>query len=259
MLLGKQIKEYRNQMGWTQQQLADRLNVSNKTISSWETGRTYPDISLLITLSDEFDVSLDTLLKGDDKVIKKIQKDSVQLKVAKSLGMLIPTIIVGTCLLLDFVLNHSLTWSLIVALSIGLIALPFALYNRSKNSTLTFSIFSISLVVMLFLLEKVVNRSFMNPPIYWFNTYALPISLIWLAIFWIGFILWKYFKMYFSDALGTVLILASVGSILTNTIGNKEPILNWVFSFDQIMTVVLSISLGIGCFITGRIFRKNSI
>lgn len=79
MDIGEQIKENRKHGGWTQKELAERLNVSDKTISSWETGRTYPELTLLVELSELFNVSLDSLLRGDVKVVKKIDKD-VRLK-----------------------------------------------------------------------------------------------------------------------------------------------------------------------------------
>lgn len=76
MEISKQIKEHRNLKKFTQKDLGELLNVSDKTISSWETGRTYPDIQLIVKMSDIFDVSLDELLKGDQKVVEKIAKDT---------------------------------------------------------------------------------------------------------------------------------------------------------------------------------------
>lgn len=75
MELSEQLKRYRKQENLTQKQLALKLNVSDKTISSWETGRTYPDISLLINLSSVLNVSLDDFLKGDTETVEKIDKD----------------------------------------------------------------------------------------------------------------------------------------------------------------------------------------
>lgn len=75
MELSEQLKKYRKQKNLTQKQLAMKLNVSDKTVSSWETGRTYPDISLLINLSSILNVSLDEFLKGDTGTVEKIDKD----------------------------------------------------------------------------------------------------------------------------------------------------------------------------------------
>lgn len=75
MELSEQLKKYRKQKNLTQRELALKLNVSDKTISSWETGRTYPDISLLINLSSILEISLDEFLKGDFETVEKIDKD----------------------------------------------------------------------------------------------------------------------------------------------------------------------------------------
>lgn len=60
--LSDNIKFYRERNDWTQQALADKINVSRAVISKWETGDTTPELSLLITLCDLFEVSLDYLV-----------------------------------------------------------------------------------------------------------------------------------------------------------------------------------------------------
>ncbi len=62
---GKMIAELRKKQGLTQQQLADKLNLSNKTISKWESGNGSPDISNLPVLAETLGISVDELLKGD--------------------------------------------------------------------------------------------------------------------------------------------------------------------------------------------------
>lgn len=62
--IGKLIQGLRKQKGLTQQQLADMLNLSNKTISKWESGAGSPDISNLPPLADALGVSVDELLRG---------------------------------------------------------------------------------------------------------------------------------------------------------------------------------------------------
>ena len=59
---GKMIAEKRKEKGLTQLQLAEKLNVSNKTISRWETGEGYPDISILSALAHHLDITVDDLL-----------------------------------------------------------------------------------------------------------------------------------------------------------------------------------------------------
>lgn len=62
---GAVIKELRERKKLTQAELARILNVSDKTISKWETHKGYPDISLLETIADAFDISLTELISGN--------------------------------------------------------------------------------------------------------------------------------------------------------------------------------------------------
>lgn len=74
MELNQTLRENRQKQGLTQQQLADRLFVSNKTISNWETGKTLPDIESLIRLANLFDLSLDTILLEGSDIVENIKK-----------------------------------------------------------------------------------------------------------------------------------------------------------------------------------------
>ncbi len=62
--VGALISQLRKERGLTQQQLAERLLVSNKAVSKWECGMGCPDVSLLAQLADELDVELAALLSG---------------------------------------------------------------------------------------------------------------------------------------------------------------------------------------------------
>ena len=74
---GKLIAELRKQQGLTQQQLADKLNLSNKTISKWESGSGSPDISNLPILADALGVSVDELLRGELSKTDAVQNNDV--------------------------------------------------------------------------------------------------------------------------------------------------------------------------------------
>lgn len=76
MDLGEKIRDQRKKAGLSQEQLAEKLNVSRQAITKWETNKGIPDISNLIALSDEFGLSLDELIKEDGAVKKKIISDS---------------------------------------------------------------------------------------------------------------------------------------------------------------------------------------
>ena len=65
--IGLFLKILRNEKGLTQEQLAEKLNVSNRSVSRWETGSTLPDISLIIELADYYEVDIKELVEGERK------------------------------------------------------------------------------------------------------------------------------------------------------------------------------------------------
>ena len=63
--IGSFIAARRQAQGLTQRQVADRLSVSDKTISKWETGRGLPEVSLLLPLCEVLDITVNDLLTGE--------------------------------------------------------------------------------------------------------------------------------------------------------------------------------------------------
>ncbi len=64
--IGKFISKKRKEQNFTQEQLAERLGVSNKTISKWETGKCMPDYSIIEPLCRELNITLAELLDGEE-------------------------------------------------------------------------------------------------------------------------------------------------------------------------------------------------
>lgn len=62
--VGSFIAMLRKEKNMTQQELADKLNVTNKAVSKWETGEGYPEITIVTTLADALDITADELLRG---------------------------------------------------------------------------------------------------------------------------------------------------------------------------------------------------
>ncbi|WP_461243857.1 helix-turn-helix domain-containing protein [Secundilactobacillus muriivasis] len=77
MKFGERLKRERMAQQLTQREMAGQLNVSRQTISSWETGNSYPDIDSLIRLSDAYQISLDVLLKEDSGMKEYLKKQEV--------------------------------------------------------------------------------------------------------------------------------------------------------------------------------------
>lgn len=65
--IGNFLKELRKEHNLSQEQLADRFNVSSRSVSRWENGKTMPDISLMIELADFYDIDIRDLLRGERK------------------------------------------------------------------------------------------------------------------------------------------------------------------------------------------------
>ena len=67
--IGSTIAQFRKKNGWTQVALAEKLGVSGKAVSKWESGQGYPDITLFPVMADLFGVSVDFLMLGEEKGI----------------------------------------------------------------------------------------------------------------------------------------------------------------------------------------------
>ncbi|MGF7018907.1 transcriptional regulator with XRE-family HTH domain [Lachnospiraceae bacterium PF1-21] len=65
--IGAFLKELRSEKALTQEQLAEHLNVSRRTVSRWKTGSNLPDLSVLVELADYYEVDLRQLLDGERK------------------------------------------------------------------------------------------------------------------------------------------------------------------------------------------------
>ena len=65
--VGSFLKELRREKGITQEQLAEQLNVSGRTVSRWETGSNMPDIDILVELAELHDVTIPEIIDGERK------------------------------------------------------------------------------------------------------------------------------------------------------------------------------------------------
>lgn len=68
------ISELRKEKKLTQKELAEKINVSDKAVSRWETGKGYPDVISLVSLSEYFDVSVNELLAGKRLTVENIKE-----------------------------------------------------------------------------------------------------------------------------------------------------------------------------------------
>lgn len=114
MDFNNKLYELRKQKGLSQEELANRLNVSRQTISKWEVGDSTPDMEKLVAISDLFEISLDELVldkapareeplpqrpSAADELLQKVITDDNKKKAKK--GLKIAAVVLGAVLLID--------------------------------------------------------------------------------------------------------------------------------------------------------------
>ncbi|RKM59322.1 helix-turn-helix domain-containing protein [Butyrivibrio sp. CB08] len=81
--IGKFIADERKRKGYTQKQLSEKLEISDKTISKWERGNGFPEVSLLFPLCNELEITVNELLSGErvseEDYRKKAEENMVNL------------------------------------------------------------------------------------------------------------------------------------------------------------------------------------
>ena len=100
VIFGKRLKEEREKRGWSQIDLAEKIHVSRQSVSKWETGKNYPNIEVIIDLSDLFGITVDDLLRSDKDLEKKVIRDSKQLAHPKWKAFFDSLFLLGVFLLL---------------------------------------------------------------------------------------------------------------------------------------------------------------
>lgn len=104
MEIGTKLKNARSNANLTQEDIAEKIGVSRQTVSNWENNKSYPDIISVIRLSDIYGISLDTLLKEDENMIKHLDESTNIVKSKNRLRKLLPvlayTVIWALCVLL---------------------------------------------------------------------------------------------------------------------------------------------------------------
>lgn len=73
-MVGKFISTCRKEKGLTQMQLAEKLNITNRAISKWETGKSMPDVSIMLDLCDILGITVNELLSGERIAMENYQK-----------------------------------------------------------------------------------------------------------------------------------------------------------------------------------------
>lgn len=134
MEIGKKLKNARIEAGVTQEKAAEKINVSRQTISNWENEKSYPDIISVIALSDLYSVSLDELLKGDQKMAEHLEESTNVVKSNKKLtGAILLNIILMILLIALNMLLPEGTYYLVIVFCVVIMSSSVLLYQIIKR------------------------------------------------------------------------------------------------------------------------------
>lgn len=134
MEIGKKLKNARIEAGLTQEKAAEKIDVSRQTISNWENEKSYPDIISVIALSDLYSVSLDELLKGDQKMAEHLEESTNVVKSNKKLtGAILLNIILRILLIALNMLLPEGTYYLVIVFCVVIMSSSVLLYQIIKR------------------------------------------------------------------------------------------------------------------------------
>ena len=148
--IGKFISEKRKDSGLTQMQLAEKLNITDRAVSKWETGKSLPDSSLMLSLCDILGITVNDLLSGEVVTMENYNKEMesnllnmVKQKEEADKRLLRIEIVLGVCCILPLIAAIIVAftvpmeeWLKAVIVLSGLVPLlvatPFALFIEQK-------------------------------------------------------------------------------------------------------------------------------
>ncbi len=264
------ICELRKSKNLTQKELAEKLNVTDKAVSKWERGLSYPDITLISKLAQIFEITTDELLNGgkndsnikEDTVIQNtyqfnynIAKTKINTisNIIKVLITIVFSLSILICITCDLAITKSLSWSLYPISSIifaWFIIIPFFHFknNRIMNSLLSLSIF---IIPFLFILSKIIgNQNLLS--------LGVPISLTSIIYLWIIYSLFNFTKLNRLSVFSIIFTLSIVYKLIINyiiyTLTNQKAIQSWDILIFSIIFIISLVLFGVKFF-----FKSNTI
>lgn len=250
--IGKFIAKCRKGKNLTQAQLAEKLNITDRAVSKWETGKSMPDSSIMLELCEILGVTVNELLSGEkidmENLEKKADENLIALKrkdennIRKNVVISIifsTTLLIGliVCAICDIAISGNLTWSLIPISSIifaWVVLFPVMILGKKGIPGGLMSI-SIFIIPYLYILSDLLNVKAV------FSIGAI-MSLISIVYIWIIFGIFNRLKMRKLFAAGLIFLLSIPFMILVNVILSSlisEPIIDvWDILSVFIMLIV---------------------
>lgn len=251
--IGKFIAKCRKEKNLTQAQLAEKLNITDRAVSKWETGKSMPDSSIMLELCEILGIKVNELLRGEkidmESYEKKADETLIALKrknennMTKNVIISIVfsvTLFVGlmVCLICNLAISGNLSWSLIPASSIifaWIISIPSIILGK-KGMIASLISLSVFIVPYLFLLSRLLDIK----AVFSIGTAMAAASIIYLWI--IAAVFKRFGKNRKLAAFGIIFVLAIPFIFIINIILSKmiaEPILDvWDMLFVFILLIL---------------------
>ena len=128
--IGETIASLRKQKGMTQNELAEKMNVTDKAVSKWERDLSCPDINTISKLADILDVSVEELLKAK----KKENSNTAKMKDLINLIFKAVALAMGIAVVVLNILNQIDIKSSIIMLGIGIVCIAIYLLDNKENT-----------------------------------------------------------------------------------------------------------------------------
>ena len=214
---GRYITEKRKEANLTQEELANKLYVIPTTISKWERGISYPDITVITNLCKELNISEHEFFTAcDDEAMNKEKKEIQKYITIKkwlfniiNLGYLIGII---SCFICNLVIDHKLSWFLIVLIgvliSFSITSLPSCLKNNKYKFCKIFAIITILVYILLFIINYVNNGN-------WLLGSYLIASFVFIFL-WISILICTFTKIALYYKISISLFMLSFVTVFTN-------------------------------------------
>ena len=131
MNLGNQILNIRKEQQLTQEEFGRLFHVTRQTVSNWENEKSYPDLQVLVDMSDRFKISLDILLKEDSKMVRAIDKERILGTVKREKSIIDFFTGVGTGLITSCLFSPNSTIRTVV-IFVRLLMIGIGWYRKSR-------------------------------------------------------------------------------------------------------------------------------
>ena len=262
--IGKFIAKCRKEKKLTQAQLAEKLNITDRAVSKWETGKSMPDSSIMLELCEILGITVNELLSGEEidmeSYEKKADENLIALKrkdennMTKNVIISIPfsaTLLIGimVCLICNIAISGNLTWSLIPVSSIifaWVISFPSIILGK-RGIIVSLISLSVFIIPYLFLLGSLLKAK----EVFSVGAAMAVVSIVFL---WIIVAVFKCTRKLV--ALGTTFLLAIPFMIIVNVILSKmieEP----VFDVWDMLSIFMLLILAFASFICDYAKKKG--